>query len=78
MWWSDWFIPLLLVTGFLMICNGGWMGIIFLWILYLGNGIKSEEEYPTTENENQVNTHCIVGLIIIIITIIVNLCVSLD
>ena len=40
MWWSDWFIPLLFATGFLMICKGGWIGVILLWIIYLGNGIR--------------------------------------
>ena len=78
MWWSDWFIPLLFATGFFMICKGGWIGVILLWVIYLGNGIKSEEEYHTEENKKQVNSHCVIGLIIIVVTIIVNICISLD
>ena len=72
-WWTDWFVPLLIVSGVLLIFNGGWVMTLFLWILYLGNGIKQVEavkkfSHSNEENEQQLNNHIIIGVIVVIAT----------
>ena len=72
-WWTDWFVPLLIASGVLLIFNGGWVMILFLWILYLSNGTKQVEAVKTfghssKENEDQLNNHIAVGVIVVLVT----------
>lgn len=75
-WWSEWFLPLLIASGVLLIFKGGWMVTLLLWIIYLLNGKKQVEaikkmngENPT--NEKELGNHRNIGAAVIVISFLV-------
>ena len=53
-WWSEWFIPLLIASGVLLIFKGGVAVTILLWIVYIGNGVKTVNAIPSEENNKEL------------------------
>ena len=77
-WWSEWFVPLLIASGVLLIFKGGIAVIILLWILYIGNGAKTVKAIPSKENEQELATHTAVGVVVCIIALVITIAVKLD
>ena len=70
-WWSEWFLPLLIASVVLLIFNGGWAMTVFLWMLYISNGIKQVEAVKKVrksneDNEQELNNHILIGIIVIL------------
>ena len=79
-WWSEWLIPLLVASFFLMAVKSGWFLILFLWLLYLGNASnqidvveKINGKDPARDREFQV--HACIGLVVLVVTGIICLVV---
>ena len=70
-WWSDWFIPLLVASGILLIFKSGIMLSILLWVCYLSNGVKAIKAHPSKENEEEFSTHLVIGIIVIVVSVII-------
>ena len=77
-WWSEWFIPLLIASGVLLIFKGGVALIILLWILYLANGAKTVKAIPSKENEEELAAHTVIGVVVCIIAVVLTIIVKLD
>jgi len=70
-WWTDWFIPLLVASGVLLIFNGGWALTAMLWAMYLLNGWKTVKQHPTEENYGEFAKQLIIGIIVVVVSIVI-------
>ena len=77
-WWSDWFIGLLVASGVLLIFKGGVAVTILLWLIYLGNGAKTVEAIPSQQNKQELATHTVIGVVVVIISLIITIAAHID
>ena len=70
--WTDWFGLLLVVSFVLLIFRGGIVFIIFLWSYYLYKGWKNLKEFPSDYNSDKFAIHLIVGILVVIVSIVIN------
>lgn len=75
-WYTDWFVGLLIVSGFCLICKGGWLATVALWILYLSKGWKDIHQYPSQENYDKFKKHFNIGIVVVFATIIFQISAS--
>lgn len=70
-WWTEWFIPLLVASGVLLIFNGGYLLTAMLWAMYLLNGWKTVKQHPSQENYDEFATQLIIGIIVVVVSIVI-------
>ena len=70
-WWTDWFVPLLVASGVLLIFNGGFVLTAVLWAMYLLNGWKTVKKIPSQENYDEFATQLIIGIIVVVVSIVI-------
>ena len=75
-WWTEKRIPLLMATGFLLICRGGLIMTVILWGLYLYDGWKTIQRMPSEENNDEFCGQMGLGFVVIIAFIIFRIAAS--
>ena len=77
-WWSEWFIPLLIASGVLLIFKVGVAVTILLWIVYIGNGVKTVNAIPSEENNKELATHIVIGIIVCVLSLVITIAAHID
>lgn len=68
-WWSDWIWTLLIASGVLLIFKDGVALTILLWVIYLLNGDRTVEAFPSNENKKELVTHTVIGVAVVALSI---------
>ena len=78
-WWTEWFIPLLVASGFLLICKGGFMYTILLWGLYLLIGYKTVRDFNyKSDVYDEWLGQLVLGIIVNVVITIINIVILLN
>jgi hypothetical protein len=64
--WTDWLIPLIAVSGVLLIFKEGIALTIVLWFFYLRTGWLAKKKHPSEENIWTFTKHLIIGIVVVI------------
>ena len=72
-WWTDKVFLVLVLSGFLLICNGGFLYIYIVWGLYLASGWKVVKNHPSDSNTSEFAGQLVLGVIVCLVATIITI-----